>query len=256
MRLDAAGYEKASVAQKAWGRALLSEMELKGQEHILDLGCGDGSLTKEISEAVPSGYVLGIDQSQEMILHARRRHKTDNVQFRTMDIMHIDFHEQFDVIFSNSALHWIDDHERVLDNIHYALRRGGSAWLKFGSHGNMQRFLETVKRVKTSTEYSDYFRDFACPWKHLRIRDYRRILQQTDFTIVYLREEMADREFSRDSLISWIEHPSIVPFLNRLPLEKREGFRDEVVEKMLNVTRVGNHRHLELFRKIVVHIVK
>ena len=81
-------------------------MSLNGNEKILDLGCGDGSLTEQLAQLVPNGKVLGIDASAGMITTAQNRVKP-NLSFMQMDINTIDFQNMFDVIFSNASLHWI-----------------------------------------------------------------------------------------------------------------------------------------------------
>lgn len=110
---DGEKYETASTHQKEWGTSLIAELELQGDERVLDLGCGDGMLTAQIAGLVPSGEAVGIDGSRGMIEVARRRRR-DNLRFILMDINHLSFTEEFDVIFSNATLHWIKDHRRLL----------------------------------------------------------------------------------------------------------------------------------------------
>ena len=110
---DGEKYEKASSHQKEWGNRMIAELSLKGTEEILDLGCGDGVLTKEMAEMVPEGNVLGIDASMGMIETAKKR-EAGNLRFLQMDINQLDFESRFDVIFSNAALHWVKDHVRAV----------------------------------------------------------------------------------------------------------------------------------------------
>lgn len=72
---DGEAYKKSSTHQKEWGNKIISEFHFKGNEHILDLGCGDGVLTNQLAELVPDGYVLGIDASQGMIEVASKLQK-------------------------------------------------------------------------------------------------------------------------------------------------------------------------------------
>ncbi len=92
---DGKKYEKASDHQKEWGTKLIAELNLKGSERVLDLGCGDGSITTQIAALLPEGEVLGIDASEGMIGAAlpKKRH---NLNFRRLDINDLDFVEQFD----------------------------------------------------------------------------------------------------------------------------------------------------------------
>ena len=102
-------YKKASTHQKEWGNKIIAEFNLRGDEHILDLGCGDGVLTAELARLVPDGFVLGIDSSRGMIATARKL-EAKNLSFRVEDINNLDFKNEFDLVFSNAALHWVKNH--------------------------------------------------------------------------------------------------------------------------------------------------
>lgn len=69
---DGEKYKAASLHQREWGTSLISQLSLRGNEKILDLGCGDGSLTEQLSLLVPNGKVLGIDTSMGMINTAKK----------------------------------------------------------------------------------------------------------------------------------------------------------------------------------------
>lgn len=121
---DGKKYEQASAHQRAWGTQLISELQLNGSEQVLDLGCGDGTLTSQIADLVPNGEVLGIDASRGMIDAARPKAR-DNLHFARLDIDELDFDSRFGVVFSNAALHWVKDHRRLLRNVKRALHPGG-----------------------------------------------------------------------------------------------------------------------------------
>ena len=90
---DGKKYEKASAHQKEWGRKLIAELNLQGTERVLDLGCGDGTLTAQIADLVPAGEVVGIDASRGMIDVARLKARK-NLRFLLLDINQLDFCEQ------------------------------------------------------------------------------------------------------------------------------------------------------------------
>ena len=106
---DGEKYKQSSKHQKEWGNRLISELKIKGNEAILDLGCGDGVLTEELSMLVPHGKVIGIDASIGMINTAKKLER-NNLIFICMDINDMDFVNQFDLVFSNAALHWVKNH--------------------------------------------------------------------------------------------------------------------------------------------------
>ena len=105
---NAAAYAANSAVQQGWARELIAKLKLRGDEHILDVGCGDGKVTAEIAAAVPRGLVVGIDASAEMISFARKTFpasKIPNLKFQIGDARQIRLTKKFDVVFSNSALH-------------------------------------------------------------------------------------------------------------------------------------------------------
>lgn len=87
---DGRKYIESSTHQKEWGRSLIKDLHLKGNERILDLGCGDGFLTALLAEHASNGRVVGIDASRGMIDTAKR-HRNENLEFRWQDINHLDF---------------------------------------------------------------------------------------------------------------------------------------------------------------------
>src|SRR5579863_3774829 len=102
---NAADYAANSVVQQAWARELIAKLHLRGDEHILDVGCGDGKVTAEISHAVPRGSVMGVDASAEMIAFAKKTFPAKefpNLEFHVMDARQIQFARQFDLLFSNA----------------------------------------------------------------------------------------------------------------------------------------------------------
>src|SRR6266702_3251869 len=68
---NSAVYHRLSGPQLSWGKKVLSRLRLRGDETVLDAGCGTGRLTAELAEALPRGRVVGIDLSQNMLAGAR-----------------------------------------------------------------------------------------------------------------------------------------------------------------------------------------
>jgi trans-aconitate methyltransferase len=253
---DAKKYEQASAHQRSWGERLISELHLAGNEHILDLGCGDGRLTAALAELVPQGHVLGIDASQNMIDLARRSHGTDNLEFAVKDISTMDFRDEFDLVFSNATLHWIKDHGRLLDRIHEALRPGGMARLSFAGQGNCAGFLEVVRQAMGEEPFAASFLGSEWPWFMPGAGEYEDLLTASRFAEAEVWEESADTIFpTAEALIGWIDQPSLVPFLAHLSGDQRQRFRDIVVHRMLERTRQADGTFLEAFRRIHVRAI-
>lgn len=247
---DGRKYERASTHQKEWGEKLIAGLPLKGDERVLDLGCGDGTNTVRLATLLPAGEVVGIDASTGMI-HAARPKEKGNVRFLLMDINDIDFKDEFDLIFSNATLHWVTDHRRLLDNVYKALREGGIVRFNFAADGNCAHFFKVVRTTMNRMEFSGYFADFSWPWYMPTLEEYTRLFDNTRFHEVRVWGENADRFFpDTEAMIAWIDQPSIVPFLSPLAEKDTPLFRNHVVDEMIKETRHDDGRCFETFRRI------
>jgi trans-aconitate 2-methyltransferase len=253
---DGKKYEKASAHQREWGVRLISELNLKGTEHVLDLGCGDGTVTGQLADLVPDGEVLGIDASQGMIDAALPKQR-DNLHFRRMDINDLGFSEQFDVVFSNATLHWVKDHPRLLRNVHQALRAGGRLRFNFAGEGNCSNFFVVVREAMAQVEFRPFFAGFEWPWYMPPVDEYRVLAESSGFHYVRVWDENADRFFpNEDTMIHWIEQPSLVPFLVLVADQEKELFKGIVVRRMIEKTKQEDGRCFETFRRINISALK
>jgi trans-aconitate 2-methyltransferase len=250
---DGEKYKRASEQQKAWGRKLIAELEFKGDEKILDLGCGDGALTTELAKFVPDGFVLGIDASESMIETARKYNAGANVRFQQLDINAIDFESEFDLVFSNATLHWVKDHKKLLSNVFKALKDNGATRFQFAGDGNCSNLIRILKEVTTAKKYTFYFAEFDWPWYMPAIDEYCALLDEAAFAEKKVWSENADKHFeSAEAMIKWIDQPSLVPFLGYVAEKDRQRFRDAVVERMIKETLQSDGTYFETFRRINV----
>ena len=100
--------------QQLWAQELLGKLKLRGDECLLDVGCGDGKVTAEIAAHLPRGRVVGVDLSLDMVHLAEERFAPElipNLRFEQADASDLPFNEEFDVVFSNAVLHWVIDHQ-------------------------------------------------------------------------------------------------------------------------------------------------
>jgi SAM-dependent methyltransferase len=135
---DAGDYARVGAFVPALGLAALDLLDPRPGETILDVGCGDGTLTEKILER--GAGVVGIDNSPSMVGAARRR----GLDARLMDAAELRFSEAFDAVFSNATLHWVLNKERAARAIWFALKTGGRFGGEMGGAGNLQRLRQAL----------------------------------------------------------------------------------------------------------------
>lgn len=249
---DGNKYKAASAHQKEWGAKLIRELNIAGSECILDLGCGDGALTAQLAALAPQGSVLGIDASRGMIETAET-HVAGNLSFAVRDINDLDFENEFDIVFSNAALHWIKDHDALLGNVYRALKPGGVLKFNFAGDGNCANFFDVVKEAIRLPQFAGHFSAFEWPWYMPSVGEYELLTQRFPFSTASVSGENADRFFAdRETMIKWIDQPSLVPFMKLLPDECKADFRQLVIDRMIQRTCQADGRCFETFRRINV----
>jgi trans-aconitate 2-methyltransferase len=250
---DGKKYKKFSNHQKKWGTELFSDIVFNGNEKILDLGCGDGVLTKKLSKFVPNGSVLGIDGSQGMINEAKKL-GSKNLKFEVININKINFEEKFDLIYSNATLHWLNDHAKLLSNCHRALKKNGILRFNFGGFGNISNLSSVLRKTINNARFKIFFEDFKWPWYFPKKEDYEKLLKNTMFNEFDVWVENKDKLFeSKEEIIGWIDQPCLVPFLLQIKnANLKKEFREIVIENCLKNMKTLDDKYLEKFERINV----
>jgi trans-aconitate methyltransferase len=259
MPLDFDGhrYAQASDHQLEWGRKLIEGLELRGDEQLLDLGCGDGRLTSQLADAAPRGHVVGVDASLGMLETARRRER-HNLSFERLDIERLEYDSAFDVVFSNAALHFVHDHDQLLVRIHRAIRPAGFARCNFAADGNCSTFFAVVRDTMEKSEFACFFAGTDWPYYMPTVEAYRELATRAPFRQCRVWGEDADRYFpDPEAMARWIDQPAIVAFLTSVDEEhSKQRFHDIVVRRTIERARRDDGTCFETFRRVNVHAVK
>jgi trans-aconitate methyltransferase len=250
---DPADYRRSSAAQQKWARELIEKLALKGNERVLDIGCGDGKMTAEIAAQLPHGSVLGIDSSEEMVAFARRSFPPENfpnLAFAVVDARRLSFDGEFDVVFSNAALHWVIDHLPVLEGVKRSLKPGGKVLLQMGGRGNAAQVFESVEEIVRSEKWREYFQDFAFPYGFYGPEEYRGWLEEAGLEpkrVELIPKDMVHKD--REGLAGWLR-TTWLPYTQRVQEERREEFISEVVDEYLrnNPPDAGGFIHVRMVR--------
>jgi trans-aconitate methyltransferase len=135
---DGLAYRQVSDLQRWLAGEALADVVLDGDERVLDVGCGDGTLSKQI--VARGATVLGVDNSPEMIAAARAK----GIDAILMDVVDMTFSNEFDAAFSNATLHWVLEKEQAARAIFRALKAGGRFAGEMGGEGNLQKLRDAL----------------------------------------------------------------------------------------------------------------
>jgi len=236
VKWDSGDYRANSSAQAKWAMEMIAGIGLKEYSTVLDIGCGDGRITREIARLAPKGRVVGIDASENMIALARESFaNVENLRFVRMDARAIDLPERFDIAFSNAALHWIKEQDAFLAGLHEVMVPGGMLHFNFGGRGNAGAVFETLLDCVRSSEWSAYFPPESLlpanfPWFFAGDDEYRDLLKSNGFEPDCVRLVPKDMvQAGREGFAGWIR-TTWMPFTNRVPENIRERFIAWIVD--------------------------
>jgi len=229
-------YHNNSGVQKEAAQHLLDQLNLKGNEAILDIGCGDGKTTLEIADRAERGLVYGTDLSEEMIDFAQKtfQPKKDNLIFLVQDAEKIEFSREFDLIFSSFALQWVPRVEAFFETSHQHLKPKGrlACTIPLGISDELEEALAFLLRQK---EWSPYFQDFELNYFLRNAKIYEQLLTDYEFSPVHF--EVIDqlwmfpsrKDFEMYTLM-WLPH------LAPLPDHIKEKFFSQLIDRYVKLT--------------------
>ena len=218
---NAEQYQKDASFVAQLGTPVLELLAPQSAEKILDLGCGDGRLTWQIQNR--NCEVLGIDSSASMIAKAQEK----GLKARVLSAEKIDYHRQFDAVFTNAVLHWVDDIDTVITNVYHALKTNGRFIGEFGGQGNIQALISQMSAI--FQEFTE-FGEFNNPWYFPSTEEFALVLEQKGFLVQYI-ELISRPTLLKSGIENWLEI-----FTNRisnhLSIEQKKIFITEVTKKL------------------------
>jgi trans-aconitate methyltransferase len=179
------------------GQGVVQLLEPRPEEHILDLGCGTGDLAYEITQL--GADCTGIDSSPEMIALAQSKYP--NLTFEVADGHTFQSPRIYDAVFSNAALHWMKQPERVLASVRQALPVGGRFVAEFGGKGNVARIRHAIGEAVSAYGIDVKERD---PWYFPSVSEYSSLLERSGFEVRYI--ELFDRPTLLDDGEKGLQH--------------------------------------------------
>jgi len=231
---DASQYARVSGLQQAMADEVLSLLEVKGTERVLDLGCGNGKITARIAERVPRGSVLGVDSSSEMIVFASQNFSSaayPNLQFEVMDISALPFREEFDLVVSFNALHWIPDQAKALQHVREAVKTDGRAQLRLVPKGERKSLEDVIEETRKSSRWEGFFAGFRDPYLHLTPEEYKALAEREGFAVERLRVEDKAWDFGSAATFAAFGDVTFIAWTQVLPEAERPAFVRDVLDR-------------------------
>ena len=215
-------YKKQHAFVHEYGKDLLQLLAPQQQEHILDVGCGTGELTKQISTSCAS--VSGIDSSLEMIKAARKAYP--EINFEHQDVRYLDCTEVYDAIFSNAALHWIKEADRVIHALSEALKFGGRLVVEMGGKGNVRRIVTTLQATLAELGFVAQSKFNPCYFPS--IAEYAAILEKHQLTVTHAWY------FERPTKLAG--ELGLTHWLNQFAMPFFQGINEKEWHNIINIT--------------------
>ncbi len=209
-------YEKYAVVQKSASEILLTLLDIKENNDVLDLGCGTGKLTRKIRK-LTKGKVVGVDPSEGMIREAIKRSKNMDIIYEIKSAEDIDYKHTFDIIFCNSAFQWFKDPYKAIKNCYKALKPGG----KIGIQAPAKKvycpnFIKAIENVKNDNRTKRIFRYFKNPWFFLESADeYKTLFEDCGFKVIFAEIKKIVSEHTPDEVFNIFSSGAIAGYLNQ-----------------------------------------
>ncbi|CAN5502605.1 class I SAM-dependent methyltransferase [soil metagenome] len=237
-----ADYAANTAHHRVFDDRFLAPLQLRGDERILDLGCGSGDFTAKVADLVPDGVVVGLDPSASLLAEARSIARpnqrfilgpaqeltallaasagTDNPQATAV--------APFDVIISRAAMHWLPapDHATVLAAASRAIVPGGQLRLEMGGYGNIAQVRPILDEISSSLGGP------VQPWTFQGAGWYMAQLEQAGFVPDQVQTVAQHRSFDRESLIGWFTSQVAMAYEHQMDAATARQFRERALDRV------------------------
>lgn len=226
-----ADYSRLSGLQRTMITEAMAGLHFRGTDRVLDIGCGDGFLTRAIADMVPEGMVFGADRSHGMIATAAgsAARRASGPWFVIADARRLPFAECFDAAVSFNALHWVPEQARALRQIAAVLKPDGRLVVQVVCAGTRPSLEAVTMQLCRDARWSAWFEGFDAPYAHVDPEEYGELAAEAG--LVLDDAHVTDREWdfgSREAFQHWSAMGSTA-WTDRLPEDRRGPFIAEQV---------------------------
>ena len=228
-------YVHNSDMQRRWALAFLASnlRQLNGDEHILDIGCGEGKITADISKFIPQGTILGIDPSRPMLDWARKQYcslEYPNLAFLEGGFLEPNISESFDIIVSNCALQHCSNQSQAFKNLAQLLKPGGKLWIMIPAIDNAA-WKQARKVVQTSPKWACYWQNIP-PRKFFTIEECAELLKEANLHPLRIEKiQTLDPFVDREEFLSFL----LGTFTPAVPSDMAKEFYNDMIDEYLRL---------------------
>ena len=229
---DADAYHRVSGPQVAMAEPVLDRLELRGDETVLDAGCGSGRVTRLLLDRLPRGRVIAVDADAQMVQKARTELAGTAADVRHADLSQLRLHEgeRVDAVFSNAVFHWVADHDALFAALAAALRPGGRMSVQCGGEGNVAKLHETALEAAADAGLAARFAGWPRPWNFAGAAQTEARLRAAGFEDV--RCWLQPWPVEPDDPRTYLETVCLGPHLERLEASEHGRFLDAVLARL------------------------
>jgi trans-aconitate 2-methyltransferase len=227
---DAEKYSRVASPQQEWAEGVLGRLDLRGDEAVLDAGCGSGGVTELLLELLPRGTIVAVDGSPAMVEAASKRIDDPRVSFSCQDLTDLELADPVDRVFSNATFHWVSDHRKLFARLFAALKPGGRISAQCGGAGNVADLVEALRTVTTEAPFRETVGTMDEPWNFATPEQTRSRLRESGFEVVDCWLE--ERRATPDDPQEFLEASGLSPYRERLAPDQFRAFSDRLMEVM------------------------
>jgi trans-aconitate 2-methyltransferase len=152
-------YDKIGTPMRRWAQQVIDDLGLRGDETVLDAGCGSGSVTLDLWEKVKEGKIYALDSSPDMVAKLRAtldERGIENIVPMQTDLTKFSLPEKVDVVFSNAVFHWIQDDTGLFGSLARATKSGGRLRAQCGGGENNKNLMTATRDVEKRIPYAEH----------------------------------------------------------------------------------------------------
>ncbi len=211
---------------------LLKLINIRSGLSVIDLGCGTGELTVKLADYLPDSHIFGIDNSGEMLDKTAEKEQS-NVHFELSSIEAVS--GKWDLILSNAAIHWVEDHESLIPRLFSMLNDDGQLVIQTPSnHRNPAQ--QTIQKLAGEEPFRTALDGWTYNFPVLPINRYAEILHAQGASNITVFDKVYPHILEdAEAILQWISGTTMVPYLEKLTPKLQDQLKVECLIRLKKI---------------------